>query len=280
MKKLLLGLAAGAVALSVPTMAMAEDAGPNTGAFSFSGGATYVTSYMFRGYNNGDSGKIIQPYLQLNTESMKADTVTFSPYIGTWNSFQDADASGKLDNYWYESDIYGGVDIAFGEFKITPSYTFYTYPAGDTTQEFGLKLAYDDTEAMKNAGVPFALAPYIYYALETDHPGGDENQYLEVGVAPSFELSKDSAVTISVPVVLGMSLDGYYTDADGGNSTFGWGSIGVTASMPLSSIPAKYGSWSLTGGVTYVQLFADSAQASNGDDDWRVVGSVGLGFTY
>lgn len=280
MKKLLLGLAAGAVALSVPTMAMAEEAGPNTGAFSFSGGVDYTTTYMFRGYNLGDSGKIVQPYLTLKTETLTAGEFSFSPYIGTWNSFQDADNAGKLDNYWYESDLFGGVDIAFGDFVLTPSYVFYTYPASDTFQEFNLKLAYNDTELMKSAGVPFALAPYIAYAIETDHPGGDENQYLEIGISPSFELSKDMPVTISVPVVFGMSIDGTYLEDDGSNATFGFGSIGLAASYPLDMIPAKYGSWSLTGNVKYYQLFADSAQNSNQGDDWRVVGTVGLAFTY
>lgn len=280
MKKLLLGLAAGAVALSVPTMAMAEEAGPNTGAFQFVGGIDYTTTYMFRGYNLGDSGKIVQPYLTLKTEVLTAGDFKFSPFISTWNSFQDSDNSGKLDNYWYESDLLGGVDIAFGDWVLTPSYVFYTYPAADTFQEFNLKLAYNDTELMKNAGLSFGLAPYVLYALETDHPGGDENQYLEVGINPTFAPSKDMALTVSVPVSVGMSIDGTYLEDDGSNATFGYGSIGLAASLPLEAIPAKYGSWSLTGSVKYYQLFADSTQNSNQGDDWRVVGTVGLGFTY
>ena len=83
-----------------------------------------------------------------------------------------------------------------------------------------------------------------------------------------------------MPLALGLSVDDYYLDSEGDNELFGYGSVGLMASLPLK-LPAKYGSWSVTGGVQYIQLFADSAEAANdGGTDYEVLGKVGLSFTY
>jgi hypothetical protein len=49
--------------------------------------------------------------------------------------------------------------------------------------------------------------------------------------------------------------------------------------MPLP-IPSDYGSWSLTGSVTYLQLFADSAEIVNNDESNYFIGKLGVSFTY
>ena len=80
-------------------------------------------------------------------------------------------------------------------------------------------------------------------------------------------------------VAIGVSLDDYYFDDDGDDENIGFLSAGIAASIPLP-LPEEYGTWSLNGSATYVQMVAESLEAANCGDDNRVVGKVGVGFTY
>jgi uncharacterized protein (TIGR02001 family) len=274
MKRFLCGSALAA-ALALPTVARAES--PNTGAMHFSGGIDFTTSYFFRGYNQEDTGVIGQPYITVSVDVLDSDDLDISAYLGTWNSVHSATATDT----WYESDVYGGVDFAFGNFVAGVVYTFYNYPdnAAGPIEEIGFRLGFDDAQMMKDAGLPFGLNPYVAYYIETKDAGGTEDQYLEVGITPSFELGV-AEITLSIPMVLGMSVDDYYTDSSGDNELLGYGSVGVFASLPLA-LPERYGSWSLTGGIQYIQICADSAQAANdGGETYELLGKLGLAWSY
>jgi hypothetical protein len=292
MKKWL--LAAAACAGFVPSLARAQEAAPvepydpNTGGMTLSGGVDYTTAYFFRGYNQEDARFIVQPWATIGATVLDSDNLDISAYLGTWNSLHAQPSGG--DGNIYETDYYAGVDFSSGPLTLGVIYTAYTYPSDvfGTIQEFGAKLSYRDGDMMQKLGVPFALSPYVGYYIETsdDNAGGTQDQYLEVGIAPSFAVGK--SVTIGVPVVLGMSPDHYYLDSDGHNEFFGYLSIGVTASIPLP-LPAKYGAWSLTGGLTYLQLLADNVQELNdhpskggqGDgEEYKVIGKLGVSFVY
>jgi hypothetical protein len=294
MKRFLWSLAVTAAALSAaPSHVLAQDAeadaaaaaDPNTGALTLTGGVDYTTAYFFRGYNQEDTGLILQPYATVTAALVSNDNFTLNGYVGIWNSFQEnktlAAATGP--STWYESDLFGGLDFVFGKFTLGTVYTFYTYPNGafNTIQEIGFKVAYDDTDFMKDK-LSFALKPYAAVYFETKDGNGSEDTYLELGIGPSFGVGKvgSAPVTLSVPVVLGMSLDDYYLDADGDNELFGYGSIGLFASIPLGET-GKFGTWTLTGGVQYIQLFAESAEAVNdGGKDNEFLGKVGVSFAY
>jgi hypothetical protein len=289
---------AAAAALATPSHAMAQEAtatattpepapyDPNPGALTLTGGLDWTSAYFFRGYNQEDTGLILQPYLTVTTELTSNDSFTLNAYLGTWNSFHDKKtaASGNGNSSWYESDLFGGLDFVFGKFTIGTVYTFYTYPNGafQTIQEIGFKVAYDDADFMKDKGISFALKPYAAVYFETDDGNGTEDSYLEFGIAPSFGIGNVAGkpVTLAVPVVLGCSLDDYYLDSSGDNEFFGYGSIGLFASIPLGET-GKYGSWTLTGGVQYIQLFADSADIVNdGGTSNELLGKVGVSFAY
>ena len=261
----------------------AEASDRNTGGLTLSGGVDYVSAYFFRGYNQEDTGLILQPYATVTAELASNDDLTLNAYVGIWNSFHEnktlAGATGP--STWYESDLFGGVDFIFGKFTIGTIYTFYTYPNGafNTIQEIGFKVAYDDTELMEEMNVPFALKPYAAVYFETGDGNGTEDTYAELGVAPSFALG-ESGITLAVPVALGLSVDDYYLDDTGDNETLGYGSVGLFASVPLP-VGEKYGSWTLTGGVQYIYLFADSAELTNdGGDNDEILGKVGVSFAY
>lgn len=290
MKRYLKALALAAV-LGVPSVTLAQEAPaaveappkPNTGNLTLSAGVDFTNAYYFRGYKQEDDGLLVQPWAQLTANLCKTDNLAVNAYVATWNSVHSEHTlaeSGPAS--WYESDVYGGIDLVMGGgFTLGLVYTHYTYPNGafDSVGEIGVKLAYDDT-ATKPAGI--ALKPYIAAYFETNDGNGTEDSYLEAGIAPTvYTLNENSGtpISFSVPVTVGMSLDDFYTDSGGDNEFFGFGSIGLAASLPLP-IPASYGNWSLTGSVTYLHLFADSVELANEGDDYKVIGKLGVSMTY
>ena len=292
MKRFLWGLAVTAAALAAaPSPLMAQDAepeaaDPNTGGLTLTGGVDYTTAYFFRGYNQEDTGLILQPYATITAALVSNDNFTLNGYVGIWNSFHEKKtlAAATGPDTWYESDLFGGLDFVFGKITLGTVYTFYTYPNGafNTIQEIGFKVAYDDTDFMKDRGLSFALKPYAAVYLETSDGNGTEDTYLELGIGPSFAVGSigGAPITLSVPLVLGMSLDDYYLDDTGDNELLGYGSIGLFASLPLGE-PGKFGAWTLTGGVQYIQLFADSAENLNdGGTDYEFLGKVGVSVAY
>ncbi len=282
MRKLLASVALAA-ALVAPqgVRAAEEEAKPNTGALSLSGGVDYVTAYIFRGFEYQDAGLIYQPYAQLNIAAYSKDDFSITPYVGLWNSIHERSEPG--DGNWWEEDVYGGVDVKVGSWTIGGIYTFYTYPnnAAEEVQEAGLKLSYDDTALAEKVGLPVALNPYVGWYIETSDGNTSDTalQYAEVGINPSFEL-KGTPISFNFPIAAGFSMHDYYFNDSGSNQPFGFVSAGAYATVALP-VPAKFGSWSLYGGATYYYLNADSLQTfEEKSRDYEVAGKAGITFAY
>jgi hypothetical protein len=266
---------------------MAQDAAPNTGAFHFGADLNLTTSYFFRGYNQEDTGLILQPNIYTTFNAVSSDDVTVDLKLGSWNSFHSEQTAS--DDMWYESDLYALATVGVYGFKFNVGYTVYTYPgdAFESVQELGLSTSYSDAKLWEDMGLKgFALNPTVGWYFETDDGNGKEDQYIELGLYPSYSIDRDDMGmvgkgTITVPVILGMSPDHYYLDSDGSNEFFGYYSVGVTLGMPLDMIPAKYGSWTTNVGVNYIGLLADSAELSNdGGEDYELQGFVGISMSY
>jgi hypothetical protein len=290
MKKSLLA-AALAAALVVPAVATAQDEDVNTGALTFSLGVDWVSSYFFRGYNNGDTGFIVQPSAAVGFAVVDTDDFASTLSIGTWNSLHSTE-----NPTWYESDFIAKLTSTYKPLNLSGTfvYTYYTFPtdAAADVQELGFEfgIGWFD-ELLKDNNAPFTLNPYVGIYREiydsTTGPGdlGSEGTYLEIGVVPSFalevgELPGVGAPTIMFPIKTGISIDKYYTDSDGSNEFFGYLSIGAGFSAPLA-VPARWGQWALTGGVEYLYLAADSAeQANDGGENYEVIGKLGLAISY
>jgi hypothetical protein len=277
-----------AAAMAGPSISFAAEPAPepvNKGNLSFVGGVDFTTAYIFRGYVQEDQGFIAQPYLTLTAAVHKTDNMTVNAYAGIWNSLHSEQTlSDDGNSIWYESDIYGGLDFKLANgLTLGATYILYTYPNGafNSIQALGFKIGYDDTAFTKDK-IGFALNPYAGVYFETDDGNGTEDTYLEIGINPtvySFNINPSTPVALSVPVKVGLSLDDFYVDSGGDNELFGYGQIGVAATLPLP-IPTNYGAWSLTGRVDYYQFFADSTEATNAGDSWEVVGTLGVSFTY
>lgn len=239
-----------------------EEAG---GPWSFEARVDYVTAYMFRGYNNVDTGYIFQPSATVTHSTTVNDNFSFDVYGNVWASISEETPGNSGPHRWNELDLTGGVSFAFGKWSLGLEYLYYNSPANDfdDVHEAGVALGYDHW-----------LAPSIALYRELDDRNGDEDTYLQFSIEPELPSLGVEKLSFTVPVVLGTSLDGFYQDSDGHNEFFGFASIGLSATFALTDY------LSLEAGVDYYQLLADSVEEMNSGGDYKVVGRFGVAFTY
>ncbi|MCY4598760.1 MAG: hypothetical protein OXF27_02430 [Acidobacteria bacterium] len=246
----------------------------NEGRVSVSAGIDFSSSYYFRGIVQETSGFIAQPYLEAGMSLFEGENGSVSLAAGTWSSLHsvgDAGFDGAPESF-YETDFYAGLGFGFANgFGADVTYTAYMSPRGSwgTVKELAIGLSHDDV-----------IAPYITVAFEIDGSaaGDNEGTYLELGIEPSLPLD-DAPVGVSFPVAIGLSPSDYY-DPDGVNEAFGFFSVGAMLGVPISGIPAEFGSWEFTAGVQLL-FFGDVLKTINGSDDGvEPIGIFGLSLGY
>ncbi len=249
---------------------------------TFSGGVDIASAYYFRGIPQVTQGVVIQPYANLGISLVEQDEdvpVGLGLNFGTWNSLHSAQSTDP----WYESDFTAGASLILpGGVTFGASYVYIYAPSlGDIfAEEIDLSLAIDEKKLLGIGETPlnFALSPSALVAFEVD--GGSDGLgvagapgiYLELGLAPSITLDviEGYPITLAVPLKVGLSIDDYYESSVGGDETFGYFDATVAATVPLSFIPPRFGSWSLTGTVHFLFL-GDSVQ-NIGEVDFRTYG--------
>jgi len=266
--------ACGVSCLLAGTSAAQTGGDPNSGAITLTGSMDASNAYLFRGIPQDDTGLILWPAADLGValRSSGGTLRSVTVNVGMWNSLHTGitgtdGPSGKL---WYESDFWTSVGVGFaGGVNVAAIYTAYTSPNGafPSVKELSLKAS---------AGVrgtnPYAL---VAFELEGQADGGAvEGRYLELGAAPSLGLA---GLTVSAPVRVGLSLDGYYEGLRG-DERFGFFSVGGSVTVPLSSDRSRLGRWNVHGGVDYVRL-GDSNALRLGDNT-KVIISAGIGLSY
>lgn len=274
-------LVGGLAAAALTTSSVAQDAPPavNNGLLTFGAGADVVSTYMFRGFEQEDSGLIVQPWVEIGAP-LGDSGVDLT--IGTWQSIHSEGTgnAGVGATRWYESDLYAGLGYSINDqFAVSATFTGYYSPndAFADIEEIAFGVEYDDSEALGD----YAFAPYALLAVETRDAGGTEDIYLELGGAFSafFIESEDLPVELSFPIALGLSIDDYYTDGGGDNEFFGFFKVGVAASMPLDFIPADYGVWSASAGLDLYFVNDDAGLLDDGDD-FEIAALVGVSMEY
>ncbi|MEM9418174.1 MAG: TorF family putative porin [Planctomycetota bacterium] len=274
-------LVGGLAAAALTTSTTAQDAPPavNSGAISWAAGADVVSTYMFRGIEQEDSGLIVQPWVEA-TAALGDTGVDLT--IGTWQSIHSAGTGAVAGgpSRWYESDLYAGVGYDINDqFSVSATFTGYYSPnnAFSDIEEIAFGVGYDDSEALGD----YAFAPYALLAFEIRDAGGSEDVYLELGgeFSAFFIESEDLPVELSFPVALGLSIDDYYTDAGGDNEFFGFFKVGVAAGMPLDFIPSDYGVWSASAGLDLYFVNDDAGLLDDGDD-FEIAALLGVGMEY
>jgi len=258
---------AGPVA-SKPSKAVATPAAEScvTGDVGFD----ITSDYYFHGLLQQGSGFIIQPYGNLYfkvAEGGVFDSVSVD--VGIWNSFHSRRGNVGQNNNWYEFDFTAGLTLNKGNWSFSPKYIRYTSPGDyfNNSSAVALRIGYNDADLLG----AFSLQPYLWVEYEIDGKSGngtDEGFYYELGINPSRTFGD---LTVSLPVKLGLGSNDYYA----GDETYGFASIGVTASYALKSIPECLGDWSVYGNVTYLHL-GDAASPTNGGDESDVTFTGGL----
>jgi hypothetical protein len=273
-----------------PVEAKPEEAkGPNTGRVSLSAGVDIPTDYYFRGIFQEDEDYIIQPYGEVTFKLLegKGAFTGLGFTLGTWNSLHGGpsgvDGPNADPKIWYESDFYAKITTTwFDDLSAGVIYTAYMSPNDRfaTVQELALSLGYNDAKLLG----PFALNPSLLLAFEVKgqaDAGSHRGVYLQLGLAPGVTLFDKSALplTLSFPVLAGISLSEYYEFGTGEDETLGYFQAGVTASIPLKFIPADFGAWQLKAGLNWLHL-GDNLKAVNNGDRNEFIGTIGIAFTY
>jgi hypothetical protein len=287
-----LSLLSFATTAAAQTPAAAVD-DPNPGAITVTGSLDAVSTYMFRGIRQNATGLALWPVVDAGIAIYSGDDAVKSvgANVGSWNSLHTGDTGqdGPTGKLWYESDFYSTLGLGFDHgISVATTYTAYTSPnnAFTTVKEIAFKAAFDDSGYLGKA----SLKPYALVAFEFDTDpgrgqadgGAKAGRYLELGVSPGYAWPKAS---ITVPVKVGLSLADYYELNIGTvgapvfeDHTFGYFSVAGLVTVPLGPT-TRFGAWNLHGGVE-VQALGDTTKAFNGGDSSRVIGSIGVGFSY
>jgi hypothetical protein len=112
-----------------------------------------------------------------------------------------------------------------------------------------------------------------------DKNGGEET-VIEPSIEPTYRFKiGDYRTSVTLPIAVGISPNGYYQDVNLDDDTFGYASLGLKATVQLPTDP-RHGRWFVNAGVTWYRLLADSAIFANGGDEDAVVVSVGVGVAF
>lgn len=250
------------------------------------------SQYFFRGIRQTASGLIVQPWLELGYDAFDADEglQDLRIVVGQWNTLTNGLAGiGSGLGAWYESQFYVGLEATVDtHLHLGARYSTYTFPngyalvnygIGGPIQELSFFGSYDDRGVFFD---DFSLNPNATIAFELDNArdgGGNEGVYLELGIAPRFEVGKigESDVTLTLPAKVGLSLNDYYERPTiGGNDEFfGFLQFGAVASMPLNYLPARLGP--VRGDIgLHVIVLGDNNKDRNGGDAAELLLTVGM----
>lgn len=190
--------------------APAQDAAEAEKPVSVTVGADIPSDYFFRGFALETEGAIVQPYVDVGF----ALTDAVSLNVGYWMSLHSSDSTGT----GFEGDPYVSLGITRGSWSTGVLYTAYLSP----NDSFGAihELAF-------SASHDSPLAPSIMLATELSNAdlGEGGGTYLELGVEPA--VPTEGAISLSVPVVIGLGMNDYYGKA------FGYFSAGLAAGIEL-----------------------------------------------
>ncbi len=257
---------------------------PNQGNISLSAGTNLTSAYYFRGRFQEDDGIISQPWAEVGATLYEGEKSSLSANVGLWWSLHSDhtgdSASTQGRSAVYEEDVYGGLSYTYSDLTFGLSYVFYTSPndAFGTVEEMNYSISYDDSDLFGD----FALSPSLTIADETTlGAGSGEGIYAGLGVSPGTTFAEESThpVSVSLPTTFGLSVDNYYSDSSGDDEFFGYLKIGPHLSVPLAS-ETQWGTWTLSAGVDYYLLSADSLETANGGDDSEVEGTVSISMSY
>jgi hypothetical protein len=257
-----------------------------------------ATGYLTpRGLQVENQGVVVQPLagLVFNLyDNPQGPFNSLSFIAGIWSSVHSHHPSADI---WNECDLFAGFEArVFDKWTVSVTDMIWTFPdvsnkaEADPNTEYNIefKLAYDDTEYLKD----FALHPYasLFWNYAGDSPVvlGHRTFYVELGIAPSYTLKAipDLPVTFTFPVYVQVGDSSFWgSSSSGDRSNVGLFSAGVKASVPLTFIPKDFGNWNAYVGVTYIhtcnEALTEASQITGGGyTHERYLGYCGVGMGF
>ena len=235
----------------------------------FSGSLEIAVSdkYVYHGYVFENQGAIVQPEIEVLGlfYSGEGFLSKATARLMVWGSFQSHESRDEVNEVrvraWYELQVESGIVLEFAKhFTVSLSYVRFESPnlAFVPSNAAELVVSVDDSEWLG----PFALNPHVTWFRP--FPGGwessDEGSYFELGIEPEHSFGESKRpIAVSFPVTAGFGQKRYYL-----GEHFGFFSVGIAASVPLTFIPAATcGEWNLGLSATYYRLGRNVAVASN-----------------
>ncbi len=245
-----------------PTMTEAEDNFSGTLNLDYN---SHFISYGLDVWGDGNDleGPTFNPSLELNW----ALPANFSAILGTWwdvNGKVPSAIGGKLQ----EIDVWAGLGYKWGDLSITALYQNWIY-ASENEQIVDLKFAYDTF-----------LSPslVIHNRVDPGASGGSNGTVVVAGLSHSIEAGP---VTIAFPLNVAWFVDDDFHPGSI-DSGIGYGSLGVSATLPLEFLGSSYGEWNLHGGFTYYLTDSDvvgNTRAGRPDNDF-LTANIGIGCAF
>lgn len=199
-----------------------------------------------------------------------AATENLSFNIGTWADINNNTAD-SLGGDIQEVDYWGGVSYKFGPAVAGLTYQRWNY-ASDVEEIVDVNLGFDDSAYLGK----FALNPGLIWHIRTSGNNAQETgSAIVVSIAPRVEfLEKKLSLTFPAGVA-------FFTTDDfqgGDESGYAYSYLGASLGVPISFIPAAYGSWALNFDVT--GYFTESDAIPNNPEENFATGSVGLTLSF
>lgn len=271
-----------AACLASSSVVLAQDAAPAEkpgSAMSFSAGIDFMSHFISYGADVWGGGGDFLPFNSHGTmfgwgQVNAAVSDQFTLYFNAWadiNDNSDSDLGGNIQE----------VDLTLGGTYVMDKFTFglaaatWNY-ASDEEIIIDGSVAYNDAELWGDKG--FALNPSALVHWRVNGNGAqDEGVALVLGIAPGtkYTPNADYPIAISFPVQVGLFLT---DDFQGGDSGLGYVTAGVSGTVPLAFIPAKYGSW--TGTVSAKYYYTPEDQIPNNECEHFVVTGLSIGMAF
>ncbi len=273
-------LAFAAATTVAANVSHADEAAAVKSAYSASFGLDFTSHFISYGADVWGGGDVISPFSPRSTafgygtlNVAFADNVT--GFINIWGDLNDNVDSG-IGGPIQEIDFNTGVTVTFDKVALTLTHGFWNY-AGDEEKILDFTVGYNDADLYKDFADGLALNPSFTVHWRYDGNGPQEDGAAFVpGIKPSFTFLKDSRypVTLAVPTSIAFFTDEF----QGGDSGYGYFTVGLTASVPLAFIPAKYGTWTASAGLAYWNTPEDAIPNNPEENFITTTLSVGVSF--
>ncbi|HEX8913413.1 MAG TPA: hypothetical protein VF796_13715, partial [Humisphaera sp.] len=247
-KVAVMAAAALVAAALAPSTAKAADEKPGS-AYSFSFGTDVTSHFISYGADVWGGGNNASPF-NPNSTAFTYGTMTakfsdnLSGFVNVWSDLNNNVNSG-IGGPIQEVDINAGLTLSLDKLSVTVAHGYWIY-AGDEEKILDLVVGYNDADLFAKG---LALNPSVTVHWRYDGNGSQDKGLAVVpGIKPSFTFGEGKyPITVAIPLSIAIFEGGF----QGGDGGIGFYSGGVTASVPLAFIPAKYGNWTASASATY-----------------------------